>query len=79
MLIIVACAKDEPVDTTPPPVSNELPPPSFTIPQPVVSAPELDFEYDSKYFQTGLKLKPIKPFKIMFGLWDLNKPTFSLN
>jgi len=37
------------------------------------------FEYDSKYFQTGLMLNPIKPIKMMFGLWDLNKPTFSLN
>jgi len=46
MLIIVACAKDDPAETTLPPVSNELPPPSFTIPPPVVSTPEPDFEYN---------------------------------
>ena len=39
----------------------------------------ISIEHNSKGFNTGLKLAPIKIFNFMIGVWDLNKPTFSFN
>lgn len=36
-------------------------------------------EYNSRIFHTGIKWRPLKPVNLMFGLWDLSKPTFSIN
>ena len=36
-------------------------------------------EYDSKLINSGIKWRPINSINLMFGLWDLNKPTFSFN
>lgn len=36
-------------------------------------------ENDSRYFNTGVKIKPIKNLNMMFGLYDFKKMTFSLN
>jgi hypothetical protein len=37
------------------------------------------FENNSKGFNTGFKINPIEPINLMFGLWDLKKPTISIN
>jgi len=39
----------------------------------------LIIEYDSQYFHTGIKWRQLNSINLMFGLWDLNKPTFSFN
>ena len=37
------------------------------------------FEHNSKGINTGFKLNLISKFNLMFGIWDLEKPTFAFN
>ena len=37
------------------------------------------FEHNSKGINMGLKLNLISKFNLMFGIWDLEKPTFAFN
>jgi hypothetical protein len=37
------------------------------------------FEHDSSVVNSGIKWNPFKPIFLMIGVWDLSKPTFSLN
>tara|TARA_B100001063_G_C16713324_1_gene529288 strand:+ start:255 stop:962 length:708 start_codon:yes stop_codon:yes gene_type:complete len=37
------------------------------------------FEYNSNGINTGFKLNLISKFNLMFGVWDLEKPTFAFN
>ena len=37
------------------------------------------FEYNSKGINTGIGLTALSRFNLMFGFWDLSKPTFSVN
>ena len=36
-------------------------------------------EYNSKVINSGIKWNPFNQINLMIGIWDLNKPTFSLN
>ena len=37
------------------------------------------FEHNSKGINTGFKLNLISKFNLMFGVWNLDKPTFAFN
>ena len=37
------------------------------------------FEHNSKGFNAGISLNAFSRFNLMFGIWNLDKPTFSFN
>ena len=37
------------------------------------------FEHNSKGFNTGVRINAFSRFNLMLGLWNLDKPTFSIN
>ena len=37
------------------------------------------FEHNSKGFNTGIRLNIFSRFNLMFGMWNLDKPTFAFN
>lgn len=39
----------------------------------------ISIEHNSKNFNIGLRISPIKAFNFVIGAWDLNKPIFSFN
>lgn len=39
----------------------------------------ISIEHNSNGVNSGINLNPFKPIKLMIGVWDLKKPTFSFN